>query len=112
MAVADTTYDWTDIVTYGEADELPLRRQVCGRGFTYRDVAGKVVRCPRIRQRIKALAIPRAGAGVHTAITVFSVVVYCDLPVFRFAGVLSLPRIHFDHDLSRCRVRADIAGWV
>ena len=47
------------------SDEEPgIRRQRWGRGFTYRDPQGEVVRDPKVRSRIDALAIPPAWTEV------------------------------------------------
>lgn len=48
---------------YVSVDEPGIRRLRRGRGFTYRDPAGKVVAAP-VRQRIQALAIPPAWQNV------------------------------------------------
>ncbi|HEX2254828.1 MAG TPA: DNA topoisomerase IB [Thermoanaerobaculia bacterium] len=47
------------------SDEEPgIRRQRWGRGFTYRDSSGEVVRDEKVRARIDALAIPPAWTEV------------------------------------------------
>lgn len=60
-------FEWTGSVTFGDADALPIRRVRCGRGFTYRDKQGVIVRDPEVRQRIDALAIPPAWEDVRVA---------------------------------------------
>lgn len=60
-------FQWTGSVTFGNADELPISRIRCGRGFTYRDKQGTIVRDPEFRRRIDALAIPPAWDDVRVA---------------------------------------------
>jgi DNA topoisomerase-1 len=52
---------------YVEADSLGLRRRRCGRGFSYCDEAGRVVKDKAAKERIKALAIPPAWTEVRIA---------------------------------------------
>ncbi len=60
-------FEWTGTVTFGNADELPIRRIRCGRGFSYRDEQGVLVRDAEIRRRIDTLAIPPAWNDVRIA---------------------------------------------
>jgi DNA topoisomerase-1 len=62
-------FEWAKRVTYGDADELPIRRVRCGRGFAYRDPAGAAVADRELRERIDALAIPPAWEEVRIAAT-------------------------------------------
>jgi DNA topoisomerase-1 len=52
---------------YVEADALTITRHRCGRGFTYKDEAGRTVRDPEVGARIKTLAVPPAWTEVHIA---------------------------------------------
>lgn len=52
---------------YGQTEDLPIARFRCGRGFTYRDEHGRVVKSPRARGRFDALAIPPAWEQVRIA---------------------------------------------
>ena len=54
-------------LTYVESSELPLRRRRCGKGFSYRDAAGRTLRDKAAKARIKALAIPPAWTDVCIA---------------------------------------------
>lgn len=52
---------------YVEADSLCLKRKKTGRGFRYVDANDRVVRTPKILDRIRALVIPPAWAEVCIA---------------------------------------------
>jgi DNA topoisomerase IB len=52
---------------YIETSALQVRRQRCGKGFTYRDGTGKTIRDKAVKARIKQLAIPPAWSEVLIA---------------------------------------------
>ena len=54
-------------LTYVETSALELRRQRCGKGFTYRDGAGNTIRDKAVKARINQLAIPPAWREVCIA---------------------------------------------
>ena len=54
-------------LTYVETSALELRRQRCGKGFTYRDGAGNTIRDNAVKARINQLAIPPAWREVCIA---------------------------------------------
>lgn len=60
-------FAWPKPVVYGETDDLPIARIRCGRGFTYRDDGGRLVKNPEERIRFDALAIPPAWERVRIA---------------------------------------------
>ena len=54
-------------LTYVETSTLQLRRQRCGKGFTYRDGLGKTIQDKAVKARINGLAIPPAWTEVCIA---------------------------------------------
>ena len=58
-----TVAEYADLV-YVQDDSPGYGRRRQGKGFSYLDPAGKVVRDPALRQRFDALAIPPAWTGV------------------------------------------------
>jgi DNA topoisomerase IB len=60
-------YAWPKPVVYGETEDLPIARIRCGRGFTYRDDGGRIIRNSEERIRFTALAIPPAWEMVRIA---------------------------------------------
>lgn len=64
--VACTPADFVEStgVVYVQDCEPGFQRRRCGRGFTYLDPAGRVVRDPALRERFTALAIPPAWQAV------------------------------------------------
>jgi DNA topoisomerase-1 len=54
-------------LTYVETSALQLRRQRCGKGFTYRDGLGKTIHDKAVKARINELAIPPAWSEVCIA---------------------------------------------
>ena len=54
-------------LTYVETSALQLRRRRCGKGFAYRDGAGKILRDKDLKARINQLAIPPAWTEVCIA---------------------------------------------
>lgn len=60
-------FDWPRPVVYGETDDLPIARVRCGRGFTYRDESGRLIKTREDRLRFDALAIPPAWELVRIA---------------------------------------------
>lgn len=61
------TFVWPKPVIYGETEHLPIVRVRCGRGFSYRDMRGHVVKSQGERIRFDALAIPPAWEEVRIA---------------------------------------------
>ena len=54
-------------LTYVETSALPLRRRRCGKGFAYRDGAGKTISDKALKKRINQLTIPPAWSEVCIA---------------------------------------------
>ena len=54
-------------LSYVETSALRLRRQRCGKGFAYRDSAGKILKDKNLKARINQLAIPPAWTEVCIA---------------------------------------------
>jgi DNA topoisomerase I len=54
-------------LTYVETSALGLHRRRCGKGFTYLDAGGRIVRDESVKARIKQLAIPPAWTEVCIA---------------------------------------------
>ena len=52
---------------YVETSALPLRRRRCGKGFAYRDGAGKTISDKALKKRINQLTIPPAWSEVCIA---------------------------------------------
>lgn len=63
----EASFEWSDRITYSQADDLPIRRLRCGKGFTYRHTNGATIVNPAIRTRINALAVPPAWDDVRIA---------------------------------------------
>ena len=54
-------------LTYVETSALQLRRQRCGKEFSYREGTGKTIRDKAVKARINQLAIPPAWSEVRIA---------------------------------------------
>lgn len=65
--MAKQEFEWPKPVVYGDTEDLPILRIRCGRGFTYRDDSGRVIRSAGDRVRFDALAIPPAWEMVRIA---------------------------------------------
>jgi DNA topoisomerase I len=51
-------------LTYVSDEEPGIRRRRAGKGFTYKDPAGRIIRTPQVLDRIRRLAIPPAYTDV------------------------------------------------
>jgi hypothetical protein len=67
-------------LAYVETSELTLRRRRCGKGFVYRDGAGKTIADKTVKARINQLAIPPPGAR--------SASLRMSAPIFRPSGAM------------------------